>query len=171
MSTKFTRPAMPTTPPKPLTVLFQTASEWIMQSLLTSLAQRGYTYLTEAHISLIGNLDCGSTHASAVAKRMGVSRQAIYRTVRELQALDVLLLENDPVRGNQKNVVMTGKGIHLVDDARTALLDIEKKLAERIGTDTLEAMRKALEASWGEIVDVALADDGVVAQSFDNKPR
>lgn len=140
---------MRTTPPAPLTVLFQSASQWVMHGLLAKLHGRGYADITEPHLMLLGNLDCGTTHASAIAQRMGVSRQAIYRTVRDLQALDVLRLEDDPERGNQKLVVMTEHGFQLVAQARTALAEIEATLNKRIGAAAVRGLREALEDSWG----------------------
>jgi DNA-binding MarR family transcriptional regulator len=80
---------------------------------------------------------------------MGVSRQAIYRTVRELQALDVLRLEDDPERGNQKLVVMTERGFRLVAQARAALGEIEATLDKRIGAAAVRGLREALENDWG----------------------
>lgn len=99
---------------------------------------------------LIANLDCGATHASAVAQRMGVSRQAIFRTTRELQALGLLRLETDPGRGNQKLVVMTEEGMRLVRDARAALAEVDAALAARIGPEAAAQLRAVLEAEWGE---------------------
>ncbi len=137
------------TPRAPLTVLFQTASQWVMYGLLSKLHARGYTDITESHLMLLGNLDCGTTYAAAIAQRMGVSRQAIYRTVRELQALDVLRLEDDPERGNQKLVVMTERGFRLVTQARAALGEIEATLDKRIGAEAVRGLREALENDWG----------------------
>jgi DNA-binding MarR family transcriptional regulator len=138
------------TPPAPLPVLLETASRWVMQGLLAKLEARGHDRLTEGHLMLIANLDCGTTHASAVAQRMGVSRQAVFRTTRELQALGLLTLEADPARGNQKIVVMTESGSRLALDARAALAEIDAALAARLGPEAAARLRAALEAGWGE---------------------
>jgi DNA-binding MarR family transcriptional regulator len=137
-------------PPAPLPVLLETASRWVMQGLLAKLRARGHDRLTEGHLMLIVNLDCGTTHASAVAQRMGVSRQAVFRTTRELQALGLLTLEADPARGNQKIVVMTESGSRLALDARAALAEIDAALAARLGPEAAARLRAALEAGWGE---------------------
>lgn len=150
MSTKFTRQATKGPPPPPLTVLLQTASEWVSHSLLTILRGRGHTYLTPSHIMLLGNLDCGTTYASAAAARLGISRQAVYRTVRELEEMDILRLENATDRRNQKEIVMTDAGKALANDARAALAEIEATLADRIGAESSRALRQALESGWGE---------------------
>lgn len=152
MSTKFTKSTMRTEPPTPLTVLLQTASQWVMQSLLAELHRSGYDAISEPHLILFGNLDCGTTHASAIAQRIGVSRQAIYRTVRELQDLGMLCLETDPVRGNQKVVVMTERGMQLATDARAALSRVEDILGQRVGHGNARQLRAALEGNWGAVI-------------------
>lgn len=141
---------MITYPPAPLTVLLQTASHWVMQGLMAELTTKGYSGLTEAHLTLLGNLDCGTTHASAVAQRIGVSRQAIYRTIREMEALAFLGLQDDPDRRNQKLVVMTDAGMRLALDARAALATLEETLGQRIGVGPFLALRASLEQSWGD---------------------
>lgn len=151
LSTNFTRYGMIGDPPAPLTVLLQTASHWVMQGLMAALAAKGYKGLTEAHLTLLGNLDCGTTHASAVAQRIGLSRQAIYRTIREMEMLAYLELHDDPDRRNQKLVVMTDAGIRLALDARGALATLEQTLGQRIGAAALFALRASLEQGWGDV--------------------
>lgn len=127
----------------------QTASQWVMTGLLNALHLQGYADIAEPHLILIGNLDCGTTHAAAVAQRMGVSRQAINRTLRELETQGFLRLEEDPVRRNQKIIAMTASGIELVIHARRALDGLEALLGSRIGQNRSAALREALEMSWG----------------------
>jgi DNA-binding MarR family transcriptional regulator len=100
---------------------------------------------------LLANLDCGATHASAVAQRMGVTRQAMNRTVREMEALGYLSLQTDQKRLNQKLLVMTEGGMRLALDARAAMVDVEKQLGNRIGASALAAMRAPLELPWGDV--------------------
>ena len=130
----------------------QTATRWVNRSLLSLMAAKGYTGLTEPHLNLLANLDCGITHASAVAQQMGVSRQAIYRTTNELQHLGILTLEEDPKKRNQKLIIMTELGMRLAVDARNVLADIESKLAERVGVAGITNLRTTLEAEWGDVL-------------------
>jgi DNA-binding MarR family transcriptional regulator len=148
----FTRGAASTDPPAPLTVLLQSALEWVLTGLLARLHAQGHRQITQTHLILLGNLDCGATHAAAVASRMGVSRQAIFRTVRDLEALGILRLQQDQDRGNQKLVVMTDHGMALIADARKALADIEHGLDARIGATATAALRSALQQAWGPAI-------------------
>lgn len=153
MSTKFTSYPGRSSAPEPLTVMLQAASQSILHDLIGRLRALGYADITEPHLILFGNLDCGATHAAQIAQRMQVSRQAISKTLRELQSLGWIQLEDDPARRNQKLVVMTQQGMKLAIDARTALEEIENLLAEQIGDETMAKLRSALEIGWGRSAD------------------
>ena len=152
MSTKFTIPLAEEALPEPLTVLLETASKSVLQKLTIRLRTAGFDTITESHLVLFGNLDCGATHAAQIAHRMQVSRQAISKSLRELQALGFIQLENDHDRRNQKLVVMTKRGLQLAVAARSELRDIETAIARRIGAEAIAALRGALEKGWGNPV-------------------
>lgn len=151
MSTSFTT-SRSAPLPEPLTVLLESASQSVLRDLVERLRARGHASVSAPHLVLFGNLDCGATHAARIAQRMGVSRQAISKTLRELQDLGFVSLEDDPKRRNQKLVVMTDRGMRLATDAREELAAIEGALAERIGADAMQALRRALETGWGSAV-------------------
>lgn len=153
LSTKFTKYDMQTSPATPLSVLFHQSSKWFSLSVKNLLEKKGYTDLSDAHLSLLANLQCGSTYASAVAAQMGISRQAIYRTTKELQSAGILILEEDGERRNQKIITMTERGMALATDARAILELVEMELAARIGPENAQVLRHSLEAPWGDALD------------------
>ena len=153
MSTKFTTKGASSDPPTPLTVLLGAASQSVLRRLQLRLRACGYDTVTEPHLVLFGNLDCGATHAAQIAQRMQVSRQAISKTLRELQTLGFVRLEDDPARRNQKLVVMTKRGMRFALDAREQLQAIEAEIAAEIGTEALTALRGALEEYWNTGID------------------
>ena len=154
MSTKLT-----TLSKMPLTVQLDRAASWIMSALMVHLQARGLSDVSEPQIRLLGNLDCGATYASEVARRMSVTRQAVYRTVGEMQALGLLTLERDATSKNRKLVVMTEEGERLALAARAALAEVEKQLADRIGTVQLRRLREVLATDWGAPDDRAVKID------------
>lgn len=150
MSTSFTKGGSPQRfLQPPLGLLLMSGQQWVMTSLLHMMAQRGHEQLTAAHLMFFGNLDCGDTYASEAARRMGVTRQAIYRTTRELQRLKLLKLETDTARKTQKIIKMTARGQQVALDARACLDEIETTLRDRIGARDLERLTDALAKPWG----------------------
>lgn len=132
--------------------LLLNAQQWTFQGVLHLMAERGHADITVAHLMFLANLDCGVTHASLVARRMGVSRQAVYRTTRELQSLDVLTLEADEQRRNQKIIRMTPRGVKVVSDARACLDIVEATIRERIGECDFDRLTQILRRDWGPVV-------------------
>lgn len=150
MSTK-----LPTSVPAqvpPLTVLLEAVSRSVIRRLAEQLQTKGHDLITEPHLVLLGNLDCGSTHAAQIAQRMGISRQAVSKTLREMQSMGYLSLEDDPARGNQKLVVMTERGRQLAITAREELGSIEAALSKQIGAREMVALRLGLEQIWFQAI-------------------
>lgn len=134
--------------PPQLGQLLMQAQQWVTMSLLNLMAERGHQKLTAAHLMFLNNLDCGLTHASEVARRMGVTRQAVFRSTRELQKLGVLMLETDAIRKTQKIIRMTDQGQKAILDARACLAKIEKALGKRLGKKDLESLSSILSRDW-----------------------
>ena len=154
MSTVLTVNSSSPLPRLQLGQLLMHGQQWVAASLLRLMAARGHDRLTAAHLSFLNNLDCGATHAAEVARRMGVSRQAVYRTTRELQRLGVLVLEPDPGRKSQKVVRMTEHGARVALDARECLDRLEVELRERLGARDLELLGEILRRDWGPPLEV-----------------
>ena len=120
--------------------------------MLNLMSLRGHESLTSTHLTFISNLDCGKTHAAEVARRMGISRQAVYKITRELQKLGILTLEIDPADKRQKTVNMTSLGEKVVTDARACLGEIELELTSRIGRKHFNQLSTSLRQEFGPIL-------------------
>jgi DNA-binding MarR family transcriptional regulator len=131
----------------PLTLLLQACTRRVVEGVLDRL-HPDFPQINAAHLTLFGALDCGVTHASAVAARLGISRQAVARTARELDALGFLRLEEDPGQRNRQQLTMTEDGMRLALAGRAALADVEAALAVRVGGPALDSLRAALMADW-----------------------
>jgi DNA-binding MarR family transcriptional regulator len=132
--------------------LLLNAQQWTFQGVLNLMAERGYAEFTVAHLMFLAKLDCGVTHAALVARRLGVTRQAVYRTTRELQELDVLALESDSQRRNQKVIRMTPRGLKVVAVARACLDEVEAAIRERIGHRDFDRLASVLGRDWGPVI-------------------
>jgi DNA-binding MarR family transcriptional regulator len=128
------------------------AQQWTFQGVLNLMAERGHAEFTVTHLMFLANLDCGATHAALVARRLGVTRQAVYRTTRELQELDVLALESDPQRRNQKVIRMTPRGLKVVAIARACLDEVEAAIRDRIGHRDFDRLASILGRDWGPVI-------------------
>ncbi len=127
----------------------QSGTRWIYQSVLNILKRQGYDALTVSHLSFFASLDCGQTQASKVAERLGITRQAVYRTTTDLQDQGFLSLDTNPAKRNQKQISMTTMGMQLVNDARKALEVAETEYVNRTGLSSIEELRRLLDVDLG----------------------
>jgi DNA-binding MarR family transcriptional regulator len=129
------------------------AFRWFDESLIAALHAAGWPELTRAHSLVFAQLDIGGTRTAELARRAGISRQAVHQTVQELQRLGLVGLVPDPTNRSAKLVVPTDRGQASIRVAKATLAKLEAELAQRLGRDQVRALRQALEADWGPTVD------------------
>ncbi|VAW08436.1 hypothetical protein MNBD_ACTINO02-2329 [hydrothermal vent metagenome] len=134
---------------QPLARLLLDRFRWADRALRSRLAARGWPEMTPAQSLVFASIDLDGTRPSELARRIGVSRQAVHQTIAELVEVDLLTLTADPVDGRAKLVVVTDAGRRNISAARESLTEIESELRARIGDDSVAALRNALTADWG----------------------
>ena len=135
----------------PLGQLLLQAFRWFDKSLLATLIARGGPEISQSQSMIFAYLELDKgTRASELARRIGVTRQAVHKTINELRALGLLELAPDPMNRSAKLVTLTPAGRENVFVALVAFVDIEAHLADRLGVETVTALRQALEKDWGK---------------------
>jgi len=125
MSTRFTKRGVPLVESQSLQ-LIQSATKFkdeMTDYLSRQLVSKGYTSLTPSLLSFLGILECDANYGSEIARRLGVSRQMVAKTVKELCRLGYL--EQKHVTGKQKEIHFTETGEQLMSDARQLLSEID----------------------------------------------
>jgi DNA-binding MarR family transcriptional regulator len=125
------------------------AYRWFQDGLLARLAAAGWPEITRGQSNVFGHLERDGTRPIELARRMGITRQAVHQTVQELVELGFVELAPDPASRRAKLVVLTPRGRRLVADARAIFRQLEDTLAARIGRRGVDELRRALEADWG----------------------
>ena len=114
----------------------------ILDWLVRELRKEGFSELTPSMLTFLGVLDCGINHASALARDLNVSRQAIHKQVRELEKLGWLATEPHPEKGNQRVIVFTSEGERMMSAARALFADLDNRLSDALPADTDELGRR-----------------------------
>ncbi len=149
MSTKFTIKEATAALEQPLGQALISANQWMSAGLLHLMKAKGHNDLTGAHLTFFCHLNCGVTHASEVARRMGISRQAVYKVTQELQRMGALELKEDRDDKRQKTICMTERGERVALDARAAMAAAEAHLRSVVGAKRFESMAQILRLDWG----------------------
>lgn len=134
---------------RPLSRLLLDRFRWVDRALRSRLVALGWPEITPAQSLVFASIDVTGTRPSELARRIGVSRQAVHQTIGELVAVELLELVDDPDDGRAKFAIVTAKGKRIIDAALQAFEEIEMELRRRIGDRAVSTLRDALEADWG----------------------
>lgn len=128
MSTRFTKNGVPLVESHSLQLIQSTArlNDAITHYLSQRLVEKGYTSLTPSLLSFLGILECGVNYGSEIARSLGVTRQMVAKTVKELCGLGYLQQKSGT--GKQKEIHFTQTGEYLMSDARQLLADVDDVL-------------------------------------------
>ena len=140
----------PDSPQVPLIALLFERVRWLDQRLLHELENAGWYGLTRSQSLLFGQLDAGCSNASQIANRIGVSRQAVNRTVHELMDAGYVTLSADSANAKVKQINLTRKGKRLMRDAGVVFANIEEQLQLTLGKRSLAQLRSCLQSDWGD---------------------
>lgn len=123
---------------------------WVDAELQKALCDRGLTPVSRAQSMFFVQVSAGKTSPVEIAKALGVSKQAVHRTIADLVTAGLVELQPDPNDGRAKKAIPTGDGIALGLAANSILQEVEQKLASRIGKSEGLQLRKILSMDWGE---------------------
>lgn len=100
----------------------------VQKWLVDLLRDQGFSELTQSQLSFLGALDCGPNRASQIAQNLGVTRQAVHKTLKELEASQWLTSEADPIRRNQRVITFTIEGERMMSQARALFQQLDETL-------------------------------------------
>lgn len=130
--------------------LLMKAYNWFDIALQQSAEHFDVPRLSRQQAMLMTNLIYSDGRPVELARALGVSRQAIHYTIRELVELDILELTPDPDDARGRIVRMSDRGRALSLRVRAIVAALEEELARRIGTRAETALHAALARDWGE---------------------
>lgn len=124
---------------------------WMDESLQRNLRAKGGPKVTHSQSMVILTIGEGIARPSAIAERLGISRQAVHQCLQDLVRLKLVELVADPQDGRAKVARLSEQGMPVRIVAHEILFALEHELGERIGKRNLAGLRKALEQDWGEL--------------------
>src|SRR6476646_7436321 len=102
----------------------------------------GFDDVRDSHGYVVQGLLAGDTTVTAVAVRLGVSAQAVSKSVTELERAGYVRRGTDPADGRARPLQLTDRGTALVDASRRARQAVAGELERWLGTrDQTELIR------------------------------
>jgi DNA-binding MarR family transcriptional regulator len=138
MSTRLTKNNIPMVESQSLQLVLAAAQvhEKISLYLCDALKDKGYKLASPSILNFLSALECGINYGSEIARTLGVSRQMVAKTVKELCKADYLAQQEG--KGKQKEIVFTKTGEYLMSDARQLLAEIDTRLNKDMGSVELK---------------------------------
>lgn len=126
------------------------AFSWFDESLQQSMQVSGVPGLSRSQSMVMIYLGEGVRRPAALARKLRVTRQAMHKTIADLEAKGYVQLVPDPDDRRAKIVRLSSTGLQRHRQAQVCLTALEKELEARLGRRAVAALTKALRADWGE---------------------
>ncbi len=125
-------------------LLFKCARLLNEQALARLRERGGAPKLRPAHAALFPHIDLDGTRLTELARRVGVSKQAVNQLVNDLEEMGTVERTRDPTDGRAKLIRFSRHGRNSILDGLAMLGEIETELAQKIGEDNMSALHRAL---------------------------
>jgi DNA-binding MarR family transcriptional regulator len=134
--------------PDPSTpTLLRTAYNVLSAAIYRAVSEAGATDMRPAHGNAMEMLAIqDGLRLTDIAARAGMAPQSMGEIVDDLVAKGYLSRREDPADRRAKRIYLTQKGRDTAQASRIALLEIERRISETLGTDTYQELRRNLAA-------------------------
>jgi DNA-binding MarR family transcriptional regulator len=136
------------TPPDPpgfeLPLLLLHGFRVLIDELHAELAQQGHPDMRPMHGFVFQAIGPGGTTAAQLARKLGVSKQAVGKTIDHLERLGYTERAPDPADARRKVVRLTSRAIDALDRSARVFDDLRAGWAQVIGRDRLRALEADL---------------------------
>ena len=122
------------------------AHRTLASDLVVELEERGWPDLRASQASLVLNVDRRSgTRLTELARRAGVTKQAMMVVVDDLEVRGFVRRTPDPEDGRAKVVRLTARGRTLAAECRRAVAAVEARTRRTLGGRRYEGLRETLD--------------------------
>jgi DNA-binding MarR family transcriptional regulator len=135
-------------------VLFQQLARVFERRVRATLRARGHTELQPSHQVVFVSLGRSGTRLTDLARRAGMTKQAMGQIIDDLEELGYVERRPDPADRRAKIVRLTATGLEFVCDAADVLAGIWRDYEAVLGAEDLQhlqhSLRKLLRGARGE---------------------
>lgn len=119
--------------------------------LHAALDAAGYGDVRPSHASVFQYLEPDGSSLTDLARRAGLTRQAIWYLVNELERAGYVTRVGDPADRRRKLVTLTARGVAMSAVAREAVRQVEEQAIQRLGDTRAGDLRQLLDTLLGAL--------------------
>ncbi|KAB8190493.1 MarR family transcriptional regulator [Nonomuraea phyllanthi] len=117
----------------------------VLDGLLQRLVENGYDDLRPTHyLNVFRLLDCDGTRPTTLARKAGMTPQAMSELVGHLEQHGYVRRVRDPADGRGRIVVFADRGTRAAEISAGYFAELEVRWADVVGADGLQAVRSSL---------------------------
>ncbi|MDF1671289.1 MAG: MarR family winged helix-turn-helix transcriptional regulator [Roseovarius sp.] len=116
----------------------------VIDQLVESLRGQGFSDVKRSQVSFLAALDCDANHAANIARNLRISRQAVHKAVRELEAIGWLETAPNPDLQNQKTIHFTNEGERMMSLARRFFFELDALIVAEVGDEGMDFVQRLL---------------------------
>lgn len=120
------------------------AGQALNDEVLARVRARGHDGLRHAHGYVVQRLIEGPRPIGALAAELGITQQAVSKSVGELERLGFVERLADPADARVRNVALTERGRGAIEATRAARREVVDELREALGPRRVEAATRLL---------------------------
>jgi DNA-binding MarR family transcriptional regulator len=120
------------------------AGQVLTEEVRRRMEARGFGGLRVSHGFLVQRVVDGEQSIAAIAQALGVTQQAVSKTVAELERLGYVRRRASPQDARVRLVALTARGHEAVAAARAARAEVVAELRERLGPRRVDAATRVL---------------------------
>ncbi|HYU57012.1 MAG TPA: MarR family transcriptional regulator [Actinomycetota bacterium] len=109
-----------------------------------ALDEQGLSDLRPSFVTVHAHIDAEGTRVSDLARRAGLSKQAMTWLIEEMEGQTLLRRVDDPDDGRARRVLLTAKGRRRLGQARRVVDRVEARVRRRLGERRHDALRAVL---------------------------
>jgi len=123
---------------------------WMDESIQNHVLAAGYEPLSRSQAMIMISVAGGVRRPSDLARRLGVSRQAVHQLLADMDQRGLVDLRPDPADARAKEVHFSKRGTGMHTAAVEAQRKVHEELEKRLGRKVLDDLTRALlSTDWG----------------------
>lgn len=122
---------------------------WLEDGVRNYVQAQNHPSITRSEGLVMAHVILGNQRPADMARGLGISRQAVHTTIRQMEKKGIVEMNEDPSNRRLRLVQLTETGQQMRNDGMKAMEMILAELGQRIGKRKVAQLSDILATDWG----------------------